>query len=320
MQESIFPARKRLMVIGDIHGDLERLSALLRGVGVINERLQWTATPADTWLVQVGDQLDSRVRGEGSNSWEETADVQVLFFLRNLDREAQRHGGRVLSLLGNHEFLNVFGDFSYVSPKSLAMLGGPKFRAATFQPGQYMARILAERPVVVQIGSTVLCHAGLLPSHLEAKGSAADAGHVRLVHPFASINRLARLYLSGVPLNQEDAAAFQALFIDGEGIVWTRMALERAYATEMLPPLLGLLANVVGGVTAKRLVVGHNPMLDGITTSQTQNLWFVDTGMSRVFEGGAIQCLDIWDDGVPLDSNGHKPIRVIGLPPAPSVT
>ena len=146
MQESIFPARKRLMVIGDIHGDLERLSALLRGVGVINERLQWTATPADTWLVQVGDQLDSRVRGEGSNSWEETADVQVLFFLRNLDREAQRHGGRVLSLLGNHEFLNVFGDFSYVSPKSLAMLGGPTFRAATFQPGQYMARILAERP------------------------------------------------------------------------------------------------------------------------------------------------------------------------------
>ena len=298
------------MVIGDVHGDLERLSTLLRRIGIINEHLQWTATPKDTWLVQVGDQLDSRVRGpDGSNTeWEATADVQVLFFMRNLDREAQRHGGRVISLLGNHEFLNVFGDFSYVSPKSLAMLGGPKVRAATFAPGQYMARILSERPVVVQIGSTVLCHAGLLPSHLE-QGD-ADGGRI---HPFASINRIARLFLLGIRLNPHDAEAFQKLFIDGEGIVWTRQCLDQSYPISMLPKLLGHLENVVGGMTARRLVVGHNPMLDGIATSTIENIWFVDTGMSRVFEGGAIQCLDIWDDGVALESNDNRPIRVIGL-------
>lgn len=279
MEPSIFPARSRLVVIGDIHGDLERLNHLLISTGIMNDKFQWTAEPKDTWVIQMGDQIDSRMRtsdphdGEASPSpWETTADVQVVFFMRNLDREARRSGGRVISLLGNHEILNALGDMSYVSLKSLNMLGGPKNRIKTFAPGGYMARILADRPVVLQVGPYVFCHAGLLPHH------GTD---------FAHMNHLCRKFLLGFPLSPTEQTMFHELFIDGEGLLWTRAALTEDYQKNKL-------AGILSSVNATALIVGHNPMPDGITTTQEKNLWFVDTAISRAFDDmGKIMCLEL---------------------------
>jgi len=280
MEPSIFPQRPRLLVIGDIHGDLERLTHLLISTRIMNDKFQWTAEPKDTWVVQMGDQIDSRMRNNAATSnedgpdpspWETTADVQVVFFMRNLDREARRSGGRVISLLGNHEILNALGDMSYVSAKSLNMLGGPKNRAKTFAPGGYMARILADRPVILQIGTYVFCHAGLLPHH------GTD---------FAHMNHLCRKFLLGFPLSAAEQMIFHALFIDGEGLLWTRAALTQEYQTK--------LASTLSSINATDLIVGHNPMPDGITTTPEKNLWFVDTAISRAFDDiGKIMCLEL---------------------------
>jgi len=292
----VFPARRRIIAIGDIHGDLARLIVLLRGVGIINDQFQWVAEPKDTWVVQVGDQLDSKVRApDATEEWETTADVQVVFFMRSLDREARRHGGRVVSLLGNHELLNVMGDMSYVSQKSMNMLGGPQNRVATFRPGAFMAKVLADRPIVVQIGSFVFCHAGILPHHIAACNGDLDV-----------MNNLMRKYLLGEPLlDPEEQQAFMTLFVDMEAVIWTRQALNEAYHKNVLPSVLDVLQ-------ASALVVGHNPMLNGVVTTAARNLWFVDTGMSRVF-GGSLQCLEILDNGVPGPQNNEQPIRILSM-------
>ena len=296
---SIFPARKRLVVIGDIHGDLGRLTSLLKGMELINERFQWIAEPKDTWVVQMGDQLDSKMRtadGEGDH-WETTADVQVVFFMRNIDREAKRHGGRVISLLGNHEMLNVLGELSYVSKKSMNLLGGPANRAATFAPGAYMARILAERPVILKIGGFVFCHAGLLPHHL-----------VMCNKDLESMNYLMHKYLLGgsQALDQEELQLFQSLFVDGEGLLWTRTLLTEGYRKEVLP-------EVLKAINAKAMVVGHNVMPNGITTTPERNLWFVDTAISRAFDGvGSIEALLILNDGVPSNEE-PEPIKTFRM-------
>lgn len=94
----------RIVVIGDVHGSYDKLLKLLRGTDLVDERLTWTG--ADTHLVFVGDLVD---RGPDDRS--------VLDLVRRLQTEAEATGGRVHSLLGNHEVMNMSGDLRYVSKK-----------------------------------------------------------------------------------------------------------------------------------------------------------------------------------------------------------
>jgi hypothetical protein len=93
----------RIVAIGDIHGAFDRFRALLRETGVIDGRDRWVG--GTTVLVQTGDVLD---RGPDAR--------RVLDLLMRLEREAERAGGRVHALLGNHEVMRMVGDLRYVSP------------------------------------------------------------------------------------------------------------------------------------------------------------------------------------------------------------
>ncbi|KAF5957498.1 hypothetical protein HYC85_004723 [Camellia sinensis] len=61
----------------------------------------WTG--AETVLIQLGDIPD---RGED--------EIAILFLLRSLDIQAKANGGAVFQVNGNHETMNVEGDFRYV--------------------------------------------------------------------------------------------------------------------------------------------------------------------------------------------------------------
>src|SRR5690348_11724373 len=80
---------ERIVAVGDVHGAYARMLEILRAAAVIDDRNRWVA--GRTHLVQTGDVLD---RGPDSR--------QALEFLRRLARDAQRQGGRVHALIGNH--------------------------------------------------------------------------------------------------------------------------------------------------------------------------------------------------------------------------
>ena len=136
----IFPAQRRVIVIGDIHGDFEIAIKCLILAGCIKyieppnnktvsvmdaffNTLEWIG--ADTHVVQLGDQID-RVRPQ---QWDandisrdtafedEGSTLEIFYLFHYLDELAKKHGGRVLSIIGNHEIMNVAGDFRYVSKK-----------------------------------------------------------------------------------------------------------------------------------------------------------------------------------------------------------
>jgi hypothetical protein len=98
---------RRTVVIGDIHGDLEGLTAILRQAGITDASNRWAA--GNTIVVQTGDMTDrgAHVRG-------------VLDLLIDLEQQARAAGGRLVVLLGNHEVMNLAGDFRDVSPEAYA--------------------------------------------------------------------------------------------------------------------------------------------------------------------------------------------------------
>ncbi|KAM6602467.1 hypothetical protein CsatA_022076 [Cannabis sativa] len=101
-----YPAADRLIAVGDVHGDLEKTKQSLRIAGLINDSDKWIG--GSTMVVQIGDVLD---RGN--------SELKILYFIEKLKREAARSGGTIISMNGNHEIMNVEGDFRFVTPNGV---------------------------------------------------------------------------------------------------------------------------------------------------------------------------------------------------------
>jgi hypothetical protein len=93
---------QRIIAVGDVHGAYDKFVAILREAGVIDSRRRWIAGRAI--FVQTGDLVD---RGPDSR--------EAIDLLRKLEAEAERAGGRVHVLIGNHEVMRVFTDRRYIS-------------------------------------------------------------------------------------------------------------------------------------------------------------------------------------------------------------
>ena len=98
-----------VVAIGDVHGDFDDFVAILQHTGLIDKQNHWTGSKST--LVQVGDLLD---RGPEPRA--------VMDLLMALEKEASKNGGRVVSLLGNHEMMNIMGDLRYVTPRTMPAL------------------------------------------------------------------------------------------------------------------------------------------------------------------------------------------------------
>jgi hypothetical protein len=106
----------RVIAIGDIHGSFDGLTAILQRTGLIDERLHWSG--GRSILAQTGDYTD---RGP---------DVRkVMDLLMRLEQEARKAGGQAVVLLGNHEVMNLIGDWRDVTPEICATFATAKSEA-----------------------------------------------------------------------------------------------------------------------------------------------------------------------------------------------
>ncbi|KAF8393782.1 hypothetical protein HHK36_019980 [Tetracentron sinense] len=97
-----YPPPDRLIAIGDLHGDLHKSKQALELARLIDSSGRWIG--GDATVVQIGDVLD---RGGD--------ELKILYFLEKLKREASRFGGTIITMNGNHEIMNIDGDFRCVS-------------------------------------------------------------------------------------------------------------------------------------------------------------------------------------------------------------
>ena len=181
----ILPKAERIIAIGDIHGDMQLTIDCLKLAKVINDDFDWIAEPPNTIVVQIGDQVDRcrptqslKCDNPEATPFDEDSDIKILEFFTELNKKARSKGGYVISLLGNHEILNVDGNMDYVSYKGIKQFeneinpetnekfkSGLEARKYLFKNGNKYAKFLAcTRQTAVIIGSNLFVHAAILPN------------------------------------------------------------------------------------------------------------------------------------------------------------
>ena len=253
-----------IYVIGDIHGDLSVLLKSLRKINIIDTNLNWTGS--DSHIVQLGDILDGGGRGDKMNTGNSQAmeEFTIFEFLNNLDSQARRLGGRVHYLIGNHELMNLLGDFRYVAPNHLNSTG-TEIRKKLFKPGGYMASMLACHSYgVLKINNWIFCHAGLLPQHLNNRS-------------ITDINNLVRGVFSGKISLKHISSEEQELLLGNTSLFWNRFYSKNKDNCTVLNKTLDIVNKGSGG-----MIVGHTPHYS-ITNICREKLYFADVGLSRAF-------------------------------------
>ncbi len=127
-----------VIAIGDVHGDFDDFCLILKRVGLIDEKLHWAGNQVT--LVQTGDLLD---RGPKER--------QALDLMMSLEDEAAKAGGQVVSLLGNHEILNLMGDLRYVTPEIYASFSTPDSEARRKDAYQEFAKWRKNNAQLLQV-------------------------------------------------------------------------------------------------------------------------------------------------------------------------
>jgi hypothetical protein len=151
----VTPLPERVVAVGDLHGDVQALGAILRACRLIDEAGRWAGDR--THLVLMGDLMG----GNGGSRL-------LLDSVLRLEDEAGRAGGRVHALLGNHDILPVAGRFGKMTRGERDLFTaypvpgapGPGL-ADAFRGNSTYARWLRRRPALLKIGSTLFVHAGV---------------------------------------------------------------------------------------------------------------------------------------------------------------
>jgi hypothetical protein len=143
-------------MLGDVHGQYDRVVRLLLNVDLIDDDLSWRG--GDSHLVLLGDLFD---RGDDV--------TRVLWFLYRLEREAEAAGGAVHLVLGNHEIMTMSSDLRYLGRKEflIAQAHGLGY-GEMFDPHEsVLGRWLARKPGLVRMNDLLLAHGGVSPRFLD---------------------------------------------------------------------------------------------------------------------------------------------------------
>jgi hypothetical protein len=303
-QQHTFTGVERIVAVGDVHGDFDAFVTILRSAELVDKKNKWTG--GKTHLVQTGDLLD---RGADSR--------KVMDLLIALEKQASKAGGRVHSLLGNHEAMNVYGDLRYAvaeefaafktgdsaairdaywqeqSPKMFPRpdaearkkwdeehpLGWLEHRFAFGPQGQYGKWILAKN-AVIKINDTLFLHGGISPKY--ATTSIGD-------------------------LNKEIASRLKDLskieqgdIITGdEGPLWYRGLAQSNDLGEHLTKVLETHG-------AKRMVIGHTPTAGMIEKRYDGRVILIDIGMTAALGSRGRACLVIEGEKLTAIDKGQK--------------
>ncbi len=226
----IRPEPRRVVAIGDLHGDLRAFGAIARECGLLDERGSWCG--GDTHLVLMGDLVGG------------TRSRLLLHAVMRLEREARRTGGRVHTLLGNHDLLPVAGRF-----ERLTRTERRHYRKGDFRGDGPYAEWVRGRPTIIKIGETVFVHAGLDRWALDTNPG--------------EVNAQVRAWITHHQgKGPKPPKATRWAVDEDRGPLWTRAFRARRRKPRDAPSTKKI-RNILERLGAERIVLGHSPTKDG---------------------------------------------------------
>ncbi|GAA5864642.1 hypothetical protein JCM8547_008259 [Rhodosporidiobolus lusitaniae] len=333
------PLSQRIVAVGDIHGDLPRMAAVLRRAEIIDLKGQWIG--GETILVQTGDIVD---RGKDT--------IAIYRFFQSLRVQADKAGGAVISLLGNHEIMNALGDWRYVTPEDIASFGGERNRheamltgwigqewranysitarvpylVSSFPPGVPIThfpstpagrgdqRFLSEPsssskkgdeedPFAYSAASFV--HGGITPEYLSSLHTDRP---VERINSIGSSIMFSLLHSPPAPLSLPRGSTPEQLeFWSERGPMWNR-----DWALEEEDEICERVEEAKRILKVRRLVMGHTPQFEGITARCGGSVLLIDTGISRAYDG-PLSALEILHTLTPSSSLPLSDALAFGL-------
>jgi len=160
----------QILAISDIEGNYYAFTQLLIGNGVVDESLNWTF--GTNHLVLVGDMVD-----RGSYV------TQVLWLIYKMDKDAEKAGGRVHYILGNHDIMCMTGDGRYAHEKYIKMAQKLDLEyKELYGENSEIGRWMRTKNAIEKIGNYLFVHGGISPHVLELDLSIEEMNN--LIKPY----------------------------------------------------------------------------------------------------------------------------------------
>ena len=236
-----------LFVISDIEGQWDIMINLLQTNHVIDEKLHWSF--GNGHLVLIGDLVD---RGDHV--------TQCLWYIYQLEQEAESSGGMVHYILGNHEQLDMQGVDRYIIAKYKNLA---KTLNCTIQDlystNTELGRWLRTKNAIERIGDLLFVHAGLSPQVVKATTD------------ISLMNSIIRTEIEHTSSNYEQPLA--SLLLRTNGILWYRgMAIDYHDESKLTQASVD---SIMTAMKAKRLLIGHT-IVDSICTDYNNKVIRID--------------------------------------------
>jgi len=273
-EPDIWREPKKLIAFSDIEGEFEPFRRMLIANGVIDEKYNWIFGKGH--LLICGDLFD---RGKDVAAY--------LWLLYKLEDEAKIKGGYVHTILGNHDIMNLSGDFRYVQQKYFerAKRMGVAY-LELYGPDTELGRWLRSKNIIEKIGDNLCLHGGISPEILA------------LQWPVIKINRECRPYYDqGMhPEKFEDKDLWK--FFDGRNIspFWYRGYFLEPFASQ------GLVDSTLSFYKTRRIIVGHD-IIDSVAAFYQRKILGIDV---NEHEGNAQGLLIKGNDIYKIDLSGKK--------------
>lgn len=271
----------KIIAIGDLHGDYKIFIKVLSMCNLIDENLTWIG--GNTYLVQLGDTLDGK-RPEtkiDKQFLEESGEVEIIKIILELDSQAKKYNGRVISLLGNHELYPYYLENNkqfirdFVKTKDIEQFKKVYNidRINFLKPGGIGGSLLGRtRPLILKLGQFLFVHGSITDKLIEINLD-PKTGYVDI----NKINNDTSMWMQGKGVVPEYLKS-----MNNENPLFSRIYSKSQTLYESECTKCSEHLKVFDGVNY--VIMGHSRFKD-INTTCSSKLIRTDVSLSRAFGG-----------------------------------
>ena len=251
-EKATFSTTSKIVVLSDIHGQFDLAIEILKNNQIIDEKTNWNF--GNGHLVIVGDIFD---RGPKV--------TETLWFVYNLEKQAENSGGKVHFLLGNHEYMVLHKDLRYLNNKYQVTSDLLETNYTDlFNNQTVLGRWLRSKPTIIKINKDTYVHGGISKKFID------------LGYDIESVNKLMRESID-IDKDTLKSTSFYQDYYGSTGPIWYR-----GYFNDDLSD--SEIHEILSDINSEHIVVGHCSN-EEVVQLYNQKIFGVDSSIKNGING-----------------------------------